>query len=83
MIFVRLEKLTSPSPNFSGVQAHAHGQLVGAQGQVHRRAAQRDDRAPRVAQLLRLNDSKTAPRFKFPAKNYSWRQNLKWRRYQT
>ena len=53
---------------FAGVQAYTHGQLVRAQGQIHRRATQRDDRASRITKLLRLtDDSIVAPKFKFPA----------------
>ena len=44
---------------FSGVQADAHGQLVGAQAEVHGRAAQRDDGFARFSKLLRLVSNST------------------------
>ncbi len=50
---------------FSGVQADSHGQLVGAQAEVHGRAAQRDDRFARFSKLLRLVRTQHWPKKKY------------------
>jgi len=61
---------------FSGVQADSHGQLVGAQAEVHGRAAQRDDGFARFSKLLRLGLVNFINIFHALFSPIFWRQSL-------